>query len=87
MSAPVFTLVGGLTALIEAGGFRLLTDPTFDAPGGESPWSSGNSSHRLIALPQQGRSRCARSSQTELQSKIGYLSQSASPEREADRAQ
>src|SRR5262249_33927593 len=33
MSAPVFTLVGGPTALIEAGGFRLLTDPTFDAPG------------------------------------------------------
>ena len=33
MSAPVITLVGGPTALIEAGGFRLLTDPTFDAPG------------------------------------------------------
>lgn len=27
------TLVGGPTALIEAGGFRLLTDPTFDGPG------------------------------------------------------
>jgi hypothetical protein len=27
------TLVGGPTALIEAGGFRLLTDPTFDPPG------------------------------------------------------
>ena len=27
------TLVGGPTVLIEAGGFRLLTDPTFDAPG------------------------------------------------------
>ena len=26
MSAPVFTLVGGPTALIEAGGFRLLTE-------------------------------------------------------------
>jgi L-ascorbate metabolism protein UlaG (beta-lactamase superfamily) len=33
MSVPVITLVGGPTALIEAGGFRLLTDPTFDAPG------------------------------------------------------
>src|SRR5262245_2728126 len=33
MSAPVITLIGGPTALIEAGGFRLMTDPTFDAPG------------------------------------------------------
>ena len=33
MSAPVITLVGGPTALIEVNGFRLLTDPTFDAPG------------------------------------------------------
>ena len=32
MSAPIITLIGGPTALIEAGGFRLLTDPTFDAP-------------------------------------------------------
>ena len=28
------TLIGGPTALIEIDGFRLLTDPTFDAPGG-----------------------------------------------------
>lgn len=27
------TLIGGPTVLIEAGGFRLLTDPTFDGPG------------------------------------------------------
>jgi L-ascorbate metabolism protein UlaG (beta-lactamase superfamily) len=27
------TLIGGPTALIEIGGFRILTDPTFDAPG------------------------------------------------------
>ena len=27
------TLIGGPTALIEVDGFRLLTDPTFDAPG------------------------------------------------------
>jgi hypothetical protein len=33
MSAPVITLIGGPTALIEANGFRLLTDPTFDPPG------------------------------------------------------
>lgn len=29
----VMTLVGGPTVLIEYGGFRLLTDPTFDPPG------------------------------------------------------
>lgn len=33
MGEPVITLIGGPTALIEAGGFRLLTDPTFDGPG------------------------------------------------------
>ena len=27
------TLIGGPTALLEIDGFRLLTDPTFDAPG------------------------------------------------------
>src|SRR6185312_7601591 len=27
------TLIGGPTALVEIDGFRLLTDPTFDAPG------------------------------------------------------
>ncbi len=30
--AATLTLIGGPTALIEIGGFRLLTDPTFDAP-------------------------------------------------------
>jgi L-ascorbate metabolism protein UlaG (beta-lactamase superfamily) len=33
MSAVTVTLIGGPTALIEIGGFRLLTDPTFDEPG------------------------------------------------------
>src|ERR1700731_312695 len=33
MSSLRITLVGGPTALIEIDGFRLLTDPTFDAPG------------------------------------------------------
>jgi L-ascorbate metabolism protein UlaG (beta-lactamase superfamily) len=27
------TLIGGPTVLIDAGGFRIVTDPTFDAPG------------------------------------------------------
>jgi L-ascorbate metabolism protein UlaG (beta-lactamase superfamily) len=33
MNTPKITLIGGPTALIEIGGFRLLTDPTFDEPG------------------------------------------------------
>src|SRR5580698_2708140 len=32
MSSLTLTLIGGPTVLIEIGGFRLLTDPTFDAP-------------------------------------------------------
>ena len=31
--ATTLTLIGGPTVLIEIAGFRLLTDPTFDAPG------------------------------------------------------
>ena len=33
MSPLRITLIGGPTVLIEVGGFRLLTDPTFDQPG------------------------------------------------------
>jgi L-ascorbate metabolism protein UlaG (beta-lactamase superfamily) len=33
MMTITITLIGGPTALIEIDGFRLLTDPTFDAPG------------------------------------------------------
>jgi L-ascorbate metabolism protein UlaG (beta-lactamase superfamily) len=33
MPAIRLTLIGGPTAVIEIGGFRLLTDPTFDPPG------------------------------------------------------
>ena len=33
MASVTITLIGGPTALIEIGGFRLLTDPTFDQPG------------------------------------------------------
>src|SRR5262249_61091184 len=32
-SSLTITLIGGPTALIEFGGFRLLTDPTFGGPG------------------------------------------------------
>ena len=33
MTNAEITLIGGSTALIEIGGFRFLTDPTFDDPG------------------------------------------------------
>ncbi len=33
MSSTKITLIGGPTTLIETGGFRLVTDPTFDPPG------------------------------------------------------
>src|SRR3954453_8349593 len=36
MAHVIITLIGGPTALIEAGGFRFLTDPTFGPAGGES---------------------------------------------------
>ena len=35
MNDPIFTYIGGPTALIEFAGLRLLTDPTFDAAGAE----------------------------------------------------
>jgi L-ascorbate metabolism protein UlaG (beta-lactamase superfamily) len=33
MHPLILTVIGGPTALIEFGGFRLITDPTFDGPG------------------------------------------------------
>jgi L-ascorbate metabolism protein UlaG (beta-lactamase superfamily) len=41
------THVGGPTALIELGGLRLLTDPTFDAPGRRYTFGWGSSSRKL----------------------------------------
>jgi L-ascorbate metabolism protein UlaG (beta-lactamase superfamily) len=41
------THVGGPTALIEIGGWRLLTDPTFDAPGRRYAFGWGTSSRKL----------------------------------------
>ena len=35
MTRPSLTYVGGPTALLDIGGLRLLTDPTFDPPGAE----------------------------------------------------
>jgi L-ascorbate metabolism protein UlaG (beta-lactamase superfamily) len=41
------THIGGPTALIEIGGWRLLTDPTFDAAGGHYRFGWGTSSDKL----------------------------------------
>jgi L-ascorbate metabolism protein UlaG (beta-lactamase superfamily) len=43
------TYIGGPTALIEIGGLRLLTDPTFDAPGRRYHFGWGTMSRKLQA--------------------------------------
>jgi hypothetical protein len=43
------TYIGGPTALLEFAGLRLLTDPTFDAPGGE--YTTGPVTLRKLAGP------------------------------------
>jgi len=43
------THIGGPTALIEVGGWRLLTDPTFDQPGRKYNFGWGTSSRKLTA--------------------------------------
>jgi L-ascorbate metabolism protein UlaG (beta-lactamase superfamily) len=40
------THIGGPTALIEVGGWRLLTDPTFDAPGRKYTFGWGSASRK-----------------------------------------
>ena len=40
------THIGGPTTLIEVGGWRLLTDPTFDAPGRRYTFGWGSASHK-----------------------------------------
>jgi L-ascorbate metabolism protein UlaG (beta-lactamase superfamily) len=53
------THIGGPTVLIEIGGWRILTDPTFDAPGRRYAFGWGTSSRKLagpaIAAPDVGR--------------------------------
>jgi L-ascorbate metabolism protein UlaG (beta-lactamase superfamily) len=44
-----FTHVGGPTVLIEVGGWRLLTDPTFDPAGGSYRFGWGTGSKKLAA--------------------------------------
>jgi L-ascorbate metabolism protein UlaG (beta-lactamase superfamily) len=47
LSAVRITHVGGPTVLIEAAGWRLLTDPTFDPPGRRYAFGWGTSSRKL----------------------------------------
>ena len=47
MSTVRVTHVGGPTVLIEAAGWRLLTDPTFDPPGKRYSFGWGTSSRKL----------------------------------------
>ena len=47
MKDVAVTHVGGPTALIEVGGWRLLTDPTFDAPGRRYAFGWGTSSRKV----------------------------------------
>lgn len=46
MSDLRITHIGGPTTLIETGGWRLLTDPTFDPPGQRYSFGWGTSSHK-----------------------------------------
>ena len=41
------THIGGPTALIEIGGWRIQTDPTFDPPGRRYAFGCGTSSRKL----------------------------------------
>ncbi len=47
MTVARLTHIGGPTVLIEVGNWRLLTDPTFDAPGRKYSFGWGTSSRKL----------------------------------------
>src|SRR4051794_41942536 len=47
MSPVRLTHIGGPTVLIEVGGWRLLTDPTFDPAGGSYRFGLGTGSRKL----------------------------------------
>ncbi len=49
MKGVRLTHIGGPTVLIEVGGWRLLTDPTFDAPGRRYAFGWGAASRKLTA--------------------------------------
>src|SRR3569623_1966591 len=53
MTEATITHIGGPTALIEVGGWRILTDPTFDPPGRRYFFGWGTTSRKLAgpAIP------------------------------------
>src|SRR5688500_595911 len=53
MSTITFTHIGGPTTLMEVEGWRILTDPTFDAPGRTYKFGWGTSSRKTAgpAIP------------------------------------
>ena len=59
MNGVRITHIGGPTTLIEVGGWRLLTDPTFDAPGRSYRFGWGTGSRKLdgpaVAADRLGR--------------------------------
>jgi L-ascorbate metabolism protein UlaG (beta-lactamase superfamily) len=59
MSTVTLTHIGGPTTLIEAEGWRILTDPTFDAPGRTYSFGWGSSSRKTTgpaaAVDELGR--------------------------------
>ena len=58
MSKIRITHIGGPTVLVEVGGWRILTDPTFDRPGRRYQFGFGTSSRKLagpaVAVSQLG---------------------------------
>jgi L-ascorbate metabolism protein UlaG (beta-lactamase superfamily) len=48
MSDIRITYIGGPTTLIEVGGWHLLTDPTFDPPGGRYTFGWGSASRKEV---------------------------------------
>ncbi|WP_433920744.1 hypothetical protein OIE50_50480 [Streptomyces canus] len=49
------THIGGPTTLIQIGGWRLLTDATFDPPGRTYPFGWGTSSRKLTGPARRHR--------------------------------
>jgi L-ascorbate metabolism protein UlaG (beta-lactamase superfamily) len=59
MTSVTLTHIGGPTLLIEVGGWRLLTDPTFDPAGGKYSFGLGTGSEKLtdpsVSVEELGR--------------------------------
>jgi L-ascorbate metabolism protein UlaG (beta-lactamase superfamily) len=58
MTEVTLTHIGGPTVLLEVEGWRLLTDPTFDAPGRRYTFGWGSASHMGIGHAGGGKYAC-----------------------------